>query len=66
MDQNSDKVVENIPEIEVNIAAAREHVGEIRRGVRFIKERCRGTQAIIPFKQLTKSFVIHLVYFCVM
>ena len=66
MDQEFDKVMENIPEIEVIIASAQEYVGEIEREIRFIKDRCRGTRAIIPFKQLPKFFVIHLVYFCVM
>ena len=66
MDQEFDKVVEKIPEIKVNAAAAREHVKEIKRGIRFIKEQCRGTQAIMKFKHLPKSFMIHLVYFCVM
>ena len=66
MDQEFDKVVENMPEIKVNTAAAQERVGEIKRGIRFIKERCHSTQAIMPFKQIPKLFVIHLVYFCVM
>ena len=55
-----------MPEIEVNTEAAQEHVGEIKHGIIFIKERCRGTWAIMPLKRLPKSFVIHLVYFCVM
>ena len=55
-----------MPETKVDIASAREHIGEIERGIRFIKEQCCGTQAIIPFKQLQKPFVINLVYFSVM
>ena len=47
-----------MPEIEVNTATAWEHAGEIECGVRFIKERCRGTRYSMPFKQLPKSFVI--------
>ena len=55
-----------MPKIEVNTADAQEHVREIKRGIRFIKERCCGNWAIIPFKQIPKYFVIHLVHFCVM
>ena len=66
MDQEFDKVMENIPEIEVIIASAQEYVGEIEREIRFIKDRCRGTRAIIPFKQLPNYFVVNMVYFFVM
>ena len=27
--------------VDVNTTAAREHVGEIKRGIRYLKERCR-------------------------
>jgi len=66
MDQEFDKVKDKMPSLEVNTTAAREHVGEIERGIRLVKERCRGVRAIMPFQQIPKSFVIHLVYFCVM
>ena len=66
MDQEFDKVMEKMPEIEVNTAADWEHAGVIERGIKFINQRCRSTWAIMPFKQLPKLFVIHLVYFCVM
>ena len=54
MDQEFDKVMEKMPEIEVNTAADWEHAGEIERGIRFINERCRSTWAIMSFKQLPK------------
>ena len=66
MDQEFDKVKDKMPSLEVNTTAAREHVCEIEHGIRLVKERCRGTHAIMPFKQIPKSFVIHLVYLCVM
>ena len=50
-------------EIKVNKAAAQELVKEIERGIRFIKERCCGFQAVMPYKLLPKLYVIHLVYF---
>ena len=66
MDQEFDKVKDKTPSLEVNTTAAREHVGEIERGIRLVKERCRGTRAIMPFQQMPKLFMIHLVCFCVM
>ena len=65
MDQEFDKVVGKMPEIEVNTATARENVREIERGVGFIKKRCRGTRDIMPFKQIPKASVIHLGSFVV-
>ena len=65
MDQEFDKVMEKMPEIEVNTAADWEHAGVIERGIKFINQRCRSTWAIMPFKQLPESFVIHL-FFLVM
>ena len=59
MDQEFDKVVENT-------AAAQEHVGGIERNICFIKEIFLGTRLIMRFKHISKSFVVHLVYFSVM
>ena len=63
MDQEFDKVVEKITSIKVKTGAAWEHVREIECGILFMTEICRDTQAIMQFKQIPKSFVIHLVYF---
>ena len=63
MNQEFDKVVENMPKIKVNIAAAQEQVGEIEHEFLFIKESCRGTWAIMLLKYIPERFVIHLVYF---
>ena len=41
MDQEFDKIVDQVPLLEVNTTAAREHVGEIERGLRTIQERGR-------------------------
>ena len=58
--------------LDINISAAREHVGEIERYHCTLKERCRcvlsdmrsiGSDA---YQYLHKQIVIRLVYFCVM
>jgi len=45
----------------VNIYARHEHVGEIERSTRTIKERCRATCHSIPFKRFTKLMVRSLI-----
>ena len=63
MDQEFDKVEELIPQVECNTTAAREHVGDIERQHRTIKERARTVRSSLPFTYLPKDIVIHLVYF---
>ena len=51
--------------VDVNTTAAREHVGEIERGIRHLKERCRCSVSTFSFagiKYLAKPIVIRLVY----
>jgi hypothetical protein len=54
------------PHVALNTTAAREHVGEIERKIRVIKERARGTFNTLPYKKLPKMMVIELLHFCVM
>ena len=37
MGQEFDKIMENMPAVDINTAVARQHVGEIERGIRFFK-----------------------------
>ena len=51
--------------VDVNTTAARKHVGEIKRGVRYLKERCGFSVskfAVAGIKLLAKPIVIRLVY----
>ena len=56
----------------MNISAAREHVGEIERYHKTLKERCRCVLADMrpigsdAYQYLHKQIVIWLVYFCIM
>jgi hypothetical protein len=51
----------------VNTSAAREHVGDIERQIRVIKERGPGTISKMPRDMiLPKKFIIHLVSFVVL
>ena len=71
MDGEFEKIKPEV-ELDVNISAAREHVGEIERYHKTLKERCRcvlsdmrpiGSDA---YQYLHKQIVIRLVYFCIM
>ena len=60
MDQEFDKVESEVDLVQINTTAAREHVGEIERGIRIIKERARGFIYTCKFTVLPRQFVIHL------
>ena len=46
----------------VNLASASKHVSEIERHIRVAKERIRSTRHSITFNNVTKLFMIHLVF----
>jgi hypothetical protein len=66
MDQEFDKVEDKIDLVEINTAAAHEHVGEIERFIRTIKEWSRALILDLPFTTLPQQVVIHLVYFAIL
>jgi hypothetical protein len=45
----------------VNLASANEHLPEIERRIRVVKERCRATRHILPFETIPKLMTIHIV-----
>ena len=66
MDNEFEKLVEHLPTVVVNLTAAREHVPEIERRIRLIKERGRGIKNTLPFKKLPKLILVEMVNFVVM
>jgi hypothetical protein len=66
MDMEFEKVKTELGLVDVNTTAAREHVAEIERGIRLLKERARCVVKSLPFQYLPKQIVIHLVYFVCM
>jgi hypothetical protein len=67
MDMEFKPLADLCEEVDVNTTSAREHVGDIERGVRFIKDRSRSTVSELPYKHcMPDVFIIHLVYFAVM
>jgi hypothetical protein len=49
----------------VNLACSNEHVPEIKRCIRVVKERCRATQHSLPFQRMPKLLTIHIVFYAV-
>ena len=66
MDMEFEKLVDLLPSVAINTTAAREHVGEIERKIRVIKERARGTMNTLPYPQLPRLMTIELMHFCIM
>ena len=51
--------------ITINCVAAEEHVPEIERHIRTIKERSRSVVGMLPFKQLPARIIIELIHYVV-
>ena len=66
MDMEFEKLKTLMPHVALNTTAAQEHIGEIERKTRVIKERTRGMLNTMPYKKLPKLMVIELLHFCVM
>ena len=63
MDLEFEKVRDECPLVEINLAGAREHVGESDRGNRTIQECVHALTSTLPstITNLPKQFVIHMV-----
>jgi len=66
MDMEFDKVKDKLPSLIINTTAAREHVAEIERKIRLVKERSRAIITTLPYAALPKLMVIELLHFVVM
>jgi hypothetical protein len=53
--------------VAINTTAAREHVSDIERCIRTIKDRCRSVLSELPYKKfLPDIFIVHLLKFVVL
>jgi hypothetical protein len=64
MDMEFKKLRDQLPNVALNTMATQEHVGEIERKIRLIKERARGTISTLPYEMLPKLIIIELMHFC--
>ena len=63
MDGEFEKIKPLMPTVICNTTAASEHVTDVERKIRVVKERTRGTMATLPFKHVPRRMKIELVYF---
>ena len=49
----------------VNLASANEHVPEIERRIRVVKERCRAVRHGLPFQRIPRLLTIYIVFYVV-
>jgi hypothetical protein len=54
-------LIESMPGPMVNLASVNEHISEIERRIRVVKERCRATRHSLPFERIPKLMTIHIV-----
>ena len=62
MDGEFEKLKPLLPKIVCNTTAAKEHVAEAERRIRVVKERTRGTLAVVPYDTPPRRMKIELVY----
>ena len=65
MDQEFDKIKDKMNTVTVNTTAAREHVPEVERVIRDIKNRARAVLSVLPYDYYHRQIIIYLVYFVV-
>ena len=65
MDNEFEKIKDHV-HATLNTTAASEHVGEIERRIRVIKERCRGIICTLPYAQIPRIMLIYLLHHVVM
>eukprot|EP00804_Cyclotella_cryptica_P019093 CCRYP_021211-RA/>CCRYP_021211-RA protein AED:0.16 eAED:0.16 QI:0/0/0/0.66/1/1/3/0/1057 len=66
MDKEFDAVADQCPTLPINTTAANEHVPEIERAIRLVKERARGIENTLPFTGLPRLITIELIHFIVL
>jgi hypothetical protein len=65
MDREFERLRDDIPELNLNTTAASEHVPDIERKIRVIKERMRAIMSTLPFKRLPSRVIIEIMQYVV-
>jgi len=66
MDNEFNKVTDHVPNLILNTPAASEHVGDIERRIRVIKERSHGILCTLPYSHFPQIMLVHLLHHVVM
>jgi hypothetical protein len=65
MDNGLEKVQDHMSNVNMNTLAAAEHIGQIKRKIRVMKECSWEIISNLPYKELPQQMVIHLLHFFV-
>ena len=65
-DQEFDNFFDEVPNLEINTTAAREHVGEIESAICTVKKLSHDVVSYQPYAVIPKTMAIHPVYFAVL
>jgi hypothetical protein len=67
MDGQFESIRKDLGEINViaNITARDEHVPEVERVIRTLKERVRSTLTVMPFKRIPNQMIVEFIYGCI-
>jgi hypothetical protein len=63
MDREFECLRGDLPELNLNTTAASEHVPDVERQIRVLKERSRAIRSTLPFKAIPRRIIIELVYY---
>ena len=66
MDKEFEKMKELVGLLEVNTAAAQEHVAEIEQRIQVVKECTRCDTSLLPFPLIPQLVIVHIVYNVIM
>jgi hypothetical protein len=66
MNNEFERLISLVPIIQMNTTAAKQHVLEIERKIRLIKERGRGILNTLPLKKMPRLILIELIYHMVL
>ncbi len=66
MDNKLEKLRNLVPFLAINTMVAKEHIPEVERKIRLIKEQGRGILNTLPFKKMPRLVLIELVYHVVL
>jgi hypothetical protein len=63
MDHEFECLRGDLPELNLNTSAANEHVPDVERQIRVLKERSRAIRSTLSFKAIPRRIIIELVYY---
>ena len=62
-----ERLLQELPSVPtLDLAAKEEHVGNIERNIRFLKEKCRQMRHTFPFLQIPGVMIVRMVQVCTM